>query len=109
MLAIAAHGGPPAPGADKVVEPVPLDFGATLETAAAKPNRPAGARVDAVTDAGVAAATGHRGGDLIIGLDGEALDGAPSAQTAITAIPPGRRVLIGVLRGNRPLTLQAQF
>jgi hypothetical protein len=109
LLAIAAHGGPPAPGADEIVDPTPLDFGATMETPPAKPNRPAGAKVDAVADSGVAAASGLRGGDLIVGLDGATVGGEPAARSAIAAIPPGRRVLISILRGNRPLTLQAQF
>lgn len=52
------------------------------------------------------AESGLKPGDLIVALDGRAIDSVGQLQTELLTRKPGETVLVDVLRGNAPLRLQ---
>ena len=67
--------------------------------------RPTGALVSSVTAKSPAARAGLRTGDLIVAVDGQAVDDANAFDYRFATKPPGGHAQLGVMRGGREIKL----
>jgi len=68
-----------------------------------------GVEVTMVDQDAPAGKAGVREHDVILSINGEAIQGVEQLRRIIREIPPGRSVAIGISRGGQPLTLSAQL
>ena len=74
-------------------EPLGADAGMTLENATGSAS---GARIDAVTEGGPAAAAGLKADEVIVKADQDAVDSAAALATILADQPPGARLVLQV-------------
>ena len=69
--------------------------------------KPAGVAVIAVTDGGAAAKAGIRPGDLIVGMNGEAIPSLAVLESDLAAMKPGHQVSVDVRRNDSAMQVSA--
>jgi serine protease Do len=101
----------PAPGA----EPKETGFGMTIEGVTPNvarrlslPSGATGAIVSDVDQAGAAASSGIRPGDVITQINGQPVTSVDQADKALDAIPQGRTARIVIFRGGREVLVQVR-
>ncbi|MGH9598526.1 MAG: Do family serine endopeptidase [Terracidiphilus sp.] len=67
----------------------------------------AGALVGQVTPDSPASRAGFKRGDVVRTLNGKPIDDASNLQVAVSELPPGTAIQLGILRDGKPMTLNA--
>jgi S1-C subfamily serine protease len=83
---------------------LPLDHGAWIHKEDGN-----GASIDAVVTDGPADQAGIKTGDIIVAIEGQAIDSSHSLEDVLVRYAPGRIVSIDLFRGNQQLTVQVKL
>jgi Do/DeqQ family serine protease len=86
------------------MQPMTPEIAEALGLAAAR-----GALIAAVEPGSPAERSGLRRGDVIVAVDGRAIDGVAGLRASVGLARPGTRVALEVLRDGRPLVLEARL
>jgi serine protease Do len=80
-------------------------LGVSVQDVAASPRGPAGIGIAAVDRAGPAAKAGLRAGDIVLALNGQAVDSARALIKGIALTPPGQSVQVSLRRQGRTMDI----
>ncbi len=80
---------------------------ATLDIAGHTAGSPHGVAVIAVTGGGAAAKAGIQAGDLIVGMNGEAIPSLPVLESDLAALKPGQQVTVDLRRNDKARQVRA--
>jgi len=97
-------GGGPARGRDAPREGRRVSLGTVPDFA----HTGRGVRLDGVVDGSPAARAGLRAGDVIVGIDAQAVDGLQRYADVLRALAPGERIVVHVLRDGQPVEITAE-
>jgi Do/DeqQ family serine protease len=68
-----------------------------------------GAFIERITPGLPASVAGLKRGDAIVAVDGRKLSSSDELIRSISALPPGSKVRLGIMRGGKPMTLTAEL